>query len=113
MAETTGPAIGQIGWVDLTGPNAEALREFYQEVTGWTASPVGMGDHTDYCMLPAGADAPVAGICHALGANAAMPPVWLIYITVADLDESVRRCTARGGKVRVAERRIAGSGRIC
>jgi uncharacterized protein len=113
MAETTPPALGQIGWIDLTVPNAEAVRAFYEHVTGWSASPVSMGDHNDYCMIPAGGDKPVAGVCHALGENAALPPIWLIYITVADLDESIRRCTERGGKVRVAERQIVGSGRYC
>jgi hypothetical protein len=107
------PAIGQIGWIDLTVPNAESVRAFYERVAGWTASPVGMGDHNDYCMLPAGADKPVGGICHALGANAAMPPVWMVYITVADLEESMRRCAANGGKIRVPERRIPGMGRFC
>src|SRR3954452_2767311 len=107
------PDIGQIGWIDLTVPGAETVRAFYEHVTGWTASPVSMGDHTDYCMTPAGGNKPVAGVCHALGQNAAVPPVSLIYINVADLDESIRRCTDSGGKVRVAERRIAGSGRFC
>jgi uncharacterized protein len=113
MAETTAPAVGQIGWVDLTVPNAEAVRAFYEHVTGWTASPVAMGDHNDYCMAPAGSDKPVAGVCHALGENAALPPAWLIYITVADLDESIRRCAESGGRVRVAERKIPGMGRFC
>ena len=106
-------APGQIGWIDLTVPNAEVVRAFYEQVTGWTASPVSMGDHNDYCMNPAGAGKPVAGVCHSLGENAAMPPVWMIYITVANLDESIRRCEELGGKIRVAERRIAGMGRFC
>src|SRR4051812_38158475 len=101
MADTTAAALGQIDWIDLTTPNAEAVRAFYEHVTGWTASPVSMGDYQDYCMIPAGGDKPVAGICHALGENGALPPAWLIYITVVDLDESVRRCADRGGKVRV------------
>ena len=37
-------------------------------------------------MIPPGAAQPVSGICHARGSNADLPPVWLIYITVADLE---------------------------
>ena len=37
---------------------------------------------------------------------------WTIYITVADLDEGVRRAEERGGKVRVPPRG-AGTGRYC
>ena len=48
MPESNAPAVGQIGWIDLTVPDAERVRAF-----------------------------------------------WLIYITVADLDESVRRYAAR------------------
>jgi hypothetical protein len=109
MAELKRPTAGQIGWIDLAVPDAQALCGFYQHVTGWTPSPVAMGSYDDYCMIAAGGDA-VAGICHARGENAALPPVWMIYITVPDLDESVRRAVERGGKVRVPTR-SAGAGR--
>jgi predicted enzyme related to lactoylglutathione lyase len=55
---------GQIGWIDLTVPDAPALRDFYQGVTGWTPSPVEMGGYQDFCMHPHGEPQPVAGICH-------------------------------------------------
>jgi predicted enzyme related to lactoylglutathione lyase len=111
MAEQKRPTPGQIGWIDLTVPDAQALCAFYQHVTGWTPSPVAMGGYSDYCMTPEGGEA-VAGICHARGENAAMPPVWTIYITVRDLEESVRRVTERGGKVRVPARNME-AGRYC
>lgn len=52
-----------------------------------------MGGYSDFNMMPEGPDMPVAGICHARGTNAALPPQWLRYIVVADLDASVQRCT--------------------
>ena len=42
---------------------------------------------------------PAAGICHARGANADLPPNWLIYLPVGDLDESLRRVSEEGGGV--------------
>ncbi|MEO8369703.1 MAG: VOC family protein [Candidatus Solibacter sp.] len=90
---------GQIGWIDLTVPDAVALRDFYQSVTGWTPSGVEMGGYQDFCMTPTGEAQPVAGICHARGQNAGLPPGWMVYITVADLDESLRQTLDRGGKV--------------
>ena len=70
---------GKIGWVDLTVASAEELRDFYARVTGWRPQPVSMGDYSDFTMmLPTGAE-PVAGICHARGTNAGLPPQWLIY----------------------------------
>ncbi len=58
---------GQIGWIDLTVPNAGVIRYFYQHVTGWVPSPVAMGGYEDYCMTPPSGVQPVAGICHARG----------------------------------------------
>ena len=90
---------GKIGWIDLTVPDAVTIREFYQSVTGWTPSPVEMGSYQDFCMAPPGEAQPVAGICHARGQNAGIPPVWMVYITVDDLDESLRQTEERGGRI--------------
>ncbi len=105
--------IGQIGWVDLTVPDADALRDFYREVVGWNVAPVDMGGYQDYCMNPPDDNQPAAGICHARGSNAGIPPVWLIYITVADLDRSIRQCLERGGKLRRAAASMGDMGRFC
>ena len=74
MADPTAPAPGQIGWFDLTVPDAESVRDFYQHVTGWSASPVDMGGYQDYCMPPPGSQQPVSGICHARGSKLVLPP---------------------------------------
>ncbi len=102
--------LGQIGWIDLTVENADEIRDFYQQVTGWSHSPVDMGDYQDYCMNPAGMDQPVAGICHRRGSNANMPPQWIIYINVDNLDASLQKCQSLGGKVVAAKRSVAGQG---
>jgi predicted enzyme related to lactoylglutathione lyase len=104
---------GEIGWVDLTVPDAVAVRDFYMHVTGWTASPVDMGGYADFNMTPAGASVAVGGICHARGENRDLPPVWLIYITVADIEESVRQCEARGGKLLLPIKTMGAHGRYC
>ena len=74
--------IGTIGWMDLTVDDADAVRNFYSAVVGWEPQDVSMGDYSDYCMAPPKdirADGhPVAGICHRRGANADLPPVWLV-----------------------------------
>ena len=104
---------GQIGWIDLTVPDAPALRDFYQGVTGWTPSPVEMGGYQDFCMHPHGEPQPVAGICHARGHNVGLPPVWLVYITVDDLDKSIRRCQELQGKLLRPATGMGPNGRYC
>ncbi|HEV8605452.1 MAG TPA: hypothetical protein VGQ99_08810, partial [Tepidisphaeraceae bacterium] len=42
---------------------------------------------------------PTAGICHARGENAKIPPQWMVYVTVQDLDESIANCQKLGGSV--------------
>ncbi len=32
--------VGTVGWMDLTVPDAPALRDFYSAVVGWTSSEV-------------------------------------------------------------------------
>ena len=89
---------GSIDWRDLTVDDAEAVRDFYSTVVGWTHSPVSMGDYDDYTMQDSAGET-VAGVCHARGSNASLPRQWLMYVTVADLDASLTQCRALGGQV--------------
>lgn len=108
-----GAEVGSIGWVDLTVDDATGLRDFYSRVTGWKPENVGMGDYDDFNMnAPASGEAK-AGICHARGGNAGLPAQWLIYIVVADLDQSIADCNAMGGKVIAGPKTISGMGRYC
>ena len=102
---------GKIGWIDTTAEDAAGLRDFYAAVVGWQTEEVSMGDYVDYVMKTPSGDA-VAGVCHARGNNAELPPGWLIYITVQDVDASAGRCRELGGKVVVEPRGLAG-GRFC
>ena len=89
---------GTIGWVDLTVANAEQIRDFYSAVVGWTPGEVDMGKYKDYSMHSSDG-VPTSGVCHARGANADLPPCWIIYIVVADLDASLKQCEALGGRL--------------
>jgi uncharacterized protein len=112
MSEAQNSPIGTIGWVDLTVPDADRVRDFYADVVGWTASAVDMGGYSDYCMNAPASGQTVAGVCHARGPNAAQPGGWMVYLMVADLEASLERVAARGGEV-VGEPRQAGQGRFC
>jgi len=104
--------IGTIGWRDLTVDNAEEIRDFYQSIVGWQMKPEEMGGYNDYHLIPPGTQESVAGICHARGANADLPPQWLIYFIVDDVERSASRCRDLGGEVLVEPRGLAG-GRFC
>lgn len=94
--------VGRIYWLDLTVSAASATRDFYREVVEWSVQNVEMEDggerYADYNML--GEDGkPAAGVCHARGVNEGLPPVWMIYLPVGDLAESLRRVQEEGGKI--------------
>jgi predicted enzyme related to lactoylglutathione lyase len=95
-------APGRIGWLDLTVPDAAATRDFYRDVVGWGVQELEMTDggerYPDFVMLNA-AGAPAAGICHARGTNLGLPPVWMIYVTVADVTASLEQVEAEGGSI--------------
>jgi hypothetical protein len=98
----TPTAVGRISWLDLTVPDATATPDFYRQVIGWSVQSVDMDDggerYADYNML--GDDgSPAAGVCNARGLNAGLPPVWMIYLPVGNLDESLARVAEEGGKV--------------
>lgn len=112
MSEFARPPVGTIGWVDLTVPDAVETRDFYAQVTGWIPEPFDMGGYNDFVMkTPEGAA--VAGVCHARGGNKDLPPQWLVYVTVENLDQSIERCKALGGRVVTGPRNYAGEGRYC
>ena len=98
----SGEGIGRIAWLDLTVPDAAVTRDFYRQAVGWSVQDVEMEDagerYADYAML--GEDgSPAAGVCHARGVNLHVPPVWLIYLPVGDLGESLRRVEGEGGRI--------------
>ncbi|WP_306253823.1 VOC family protein [Parvularcula sp. IMCC14364] len=101
-----GQNIGHILWTDLTVPDADNVRAFYEAVIGWSSQPVEMAGRTDFSMVAPG-DTPgkpaehanvVAGICNKVGELADFPSQWLLYFGVADLGESLAACDRLGGK---------------
>jgi predicted enzyme related to lactoylglutathione lyase len=111
MASEQVPQIGRVAWVDLTVEHAELVGDFYAQVAGWTPAPVDMGDYADFNMLDADGQ-PAAGVCHARGVNSDLPPQWLMYITVADLDAALETCVGAGGEVVGGTRGLGALGRF-
>ncbi len=99
MSDTKVPSFGVIAWVDLTVPNAEETKNFYEDVIGWKAEPVSMGEYNDFNMTSPETGDPMTGVCHAKGLNKDLPPNWMVYITVTNLSESLSKVEARGGRV--------------
>ncbi|MCW8832809.1 MAG: VOC family protein [Colwellia sp.] len=106
-----GNQIGDMAWMDLSVPDAEQVKRFYQKVLGWQSESVSMSDdgesYEDFAMSSqeeapsseTSSDRFVTGVCHSKGANADMPSVWLPYFLVADIDVAVATVKAEGGEL--------------
>jgi predicted enzyme related to lactoylglutathione lyase len=104
--------VGSIGWVDLTVPDAGVVKDFYQAVVGWGVQPCDMGGYEDFSMLQPADGKGVSGICHARGGNKDLPPVWMIYIIVEDVEASAAKVVELGGKV-LAGPKSMGQAKYC
>ena len=99
-------------WYELMTSDAAAARAFYTQVVGWQASDSGMPG-MDYTLLSAG-DRQVAGMMD-LPAElraAGVPPHWIGYLAVADVDASAAALQQAGGAVHRPASDIPGVGRF-
>jgi predicted enzyme related to lactoylglutathione lyase len=105
--------IGSVTWNDLTVPNAEEVRDFYNKVVGWKHESVDMGGYSDFSMVTPAEGKTVAGICHAKGVNTNLPSQWLIYITVENIEESIKNCINLGGEIITGPKQMGEQGKYC
>ena len=101
---------GAFCWYELATTDTQAARAFYADVIGWSADDVpGM----QYTLLKAG-DAMVGGLMplpdHVRAAG--IPPHWIAYIAVDDVDQYTTRAQAAGATLRHGPADIQGVGRF-
>jgi predicted enzyme related to lactoylglutathione lyase len=106
----TTSSVGRFVWHELhTGDRPLALK-FYATLLGWDTKEVSMGPGEPYglCFL-GGKD--IAGITKSM-APAGVPPHWLPYIAVDDVDAAAGRAQELGGRVVGAPMDIPDVGRF-
>jgi predicted enzyme related to lactoylglutathione lyase/quinol monooxygenase YgiN len=89
-----------IGFFEVAGPNTAALAHFYEQVFGWKPTP---GPFPNYISMAADAGAGLAG-----GFRQEEKPERVLYIRVADLDASLAKVVAAGGKVLIPPTNVPG-----
>jgi uncharacterized protein len=107
------PTIGKVMWMDLTVEDADMVSDFYSAVVGWEKQALSMGDYNDYVMSIPQEKGGTSGVCHAKGSNAYVPPQWLVYVTVENLDASLEKCQSLGGKIIGEKRKMGEQGYYC
>ncbi|NEQ52546.1 MAG: VOC family protein [Leptolyngbya sp. SIO3F4] len=101
---------GVFSWVDLMTSEQEEAKQFYSELFGWTFQDMPMDTGGTYSMAFKG-DRSVAAIS-AIPPNMTMPPCWQTYITVKDLEATVKSWQENGGSIEVAPFDVMDAGRM-
>ncbi len=107
MANPTGTPI----WYELLTPDVDAAKKFYGDIVGWTfsdfPSPEGGMKYTIANVGEAG----VAGVTSGPD-GMSMPPTWLAYFYVTDVDAKAAENEKAGGKTHMPPTDLPGVGRI-
>jgi predicted enzyme related to lactoylglutathione lyase len=104
---------GRFSWYDLNTTDWEAARAFYTELFAWSESAV-MGDSpagTYWMFKSVSGDRAVGGMSN-MAAMTQLPPHWMCYVTVDDLDAALERVKAHGGQVTNGPMQVPGGDRI-
>ena len=90
---------GSVAWNELTVRDMAAATSFYDALFGWNTVPMDPTEMAGYQLVNVDGRA-VAGVM-AMGDEfpADTPTSWTTYFAVADLADTVARCTAAGGGV--------------
>ncbi|OYY69112.1 VOC family protein [Sphingomonas sp. 28-63-12] len=103
---------GSFIWYELMTPDQDASKAFYDQVMAWSVQPEQSGA-LDYRMLQGTGD-PIGGalkLTDEMIAGGARPG-WLGYIYVDDVDASLTRIRAAGGKIMMPAHDMPGVGRF-
>jgi uncharacterized protein len=106
------PEIGEASWHELMTTDWKAAMKFYQDAFGWQPSEkMDMGEMGTYQMFnrPHGM---IGGMMNKPPQMANVPPNWLIYFRVPDVDAAAERIKAKGGKILSGPMEVPGGDRV-
>ena len=108
----TAPEVGDASWHELMTTDAPAAMKFYSEVFHWLpGDTMDMGDMGQYVMFnrPHGM---IGGMMNTPLEMTHVPPNWVIYFRVPDIDAAVERITANGGRILNGPMEVPGGDRV-
>jgi len=105
-------AQGSVAWSECVTGDVEAAKAHYSALLGWTFDGIPMPSGT-YWLAKSG-DTVVAGMMALsdLQTDREIPPHWMTYLEVADIDAAVTKAAETGGSVVTPPFPVPGVGRI-
>jgi hypothetical protein len=107
-------ARGHIGWHELNSTDAAAAWTFYSALFGWlAATSMDMGEYGTYSIFrhPNDANDSWLGGMSDMATHTGAPAHWLFYFNVDDMDATLARIAAAGGKVLSGPMDVPGGGK--
>ena len=106
------PAHGTFIWNELMTRDSKAAGKFYSELIGWEATDSGMPG-MNYTIFKSG-DKEVGGMMDMPAeVPKEVPPHWMAYIAVDDVDTSAEKVKALGGQIIHGPEDVPNVGRFC
>jgi hypothetical protein len=108
---------GEFSWRELYTSDHEAAFEFYRQIAGWERmGEFDMGEMGKY-LLWGRAGGQLGGMMTTprdmkTPDGRDVPPSWMYYVTIADLEGAMARATANGGRVIMGPMEVPGGQRI-
>jgi hypothetical protein len=113
MPEVHSAQVGRFCWFELSTTDQTAAKLFYSRLFGWTCEDMPIGPDAAYTFFRInGRD---VGACCTLQPEQlqhGVPPNWLTYVAVSNVDESVAKAQSLGGTVIVPGCDVFDSGRL-
>jgi uncharacterized protein len=104
------PPVGRFVWHDLMTSDVEKAQQYYSDLLGWTYKEFDMGPGGVYKMIHAGGTE--WGGFMPLDPAQGIPPHWISYVTVPDVDAATAKAEELGGKTCVPGTDIPSVGRF-
>lgn len=105
------PKVGDICWYELSTPDLEKAKEFYGKSFGWKFTDHDMGD-MKYSMIKIN-DKEFGGVwAIPKDQTKQIPPHWMAYILVENLDDAVKKVTAQGASIMKPATQVSDFGRF-
>ncbi len=89
------PQYGEFCWNELLTPDVNAAKAFYEKLLGWTFQDHSM-DMGEYFMIHRG-EKGVGGMMKVPSPD--IPPHWMSYISVEDLDATLKKAASLGATI--------------
>ena len=105
------PKHGEICWNELSTTHPETCKSFYTELFGWNYSETDSTE-MEYTEIKLGDGKQFGGMYKTPPEMEGVPPHWMAYVSVDDIDASLQKATELGGTIVVPATDIPNTGRF-